>query len=178
MFESIKTILWQTPWWVYVLLYVLIQRGIAASKTQVVPFAKMAIIPAVFTGLSIYTIVTSIGINGLTVTTWVAAILAGVAIGWRLLRGVAIRVDRDKYLIEIPGSWRTLILIIIIFSCKYFFGYMAGAQPMMLKNTFFDVTMILVSGITSGMFIGNFLYYGQHYLKGPFATLTPTKSDS
>ena len=40
MFEAVKTMLSQTPWWVYLLLWLLIQRGIAASKTQVVPLAK------------------------------------------------------------------------------------------------------------------------------------------
>ena len=174
MVAAIKNILLQTPWWVYLLLYVLIQRGIAASKTQVVPFAKMLILPILFSGLSIYTIVTQIGVNPLTLITWIVATVFGIASGLRMLRGTKIRVDRKKHLIEIPGTWRTLVLILIIFSAKYFFGYLMSANPAILHNTLFNVSLILVSGICSGMFVGNFFYYGQHYVNGPFATLVAT----
>lgn len=175
MFEAIKQILIQTPWWVYLLLYVLIQRGIAASKTQVVPFVKMAIIPLIFTGLSIYTIVANLSVNALHMGTWIMAIIVGSLIGWRMLQNTLIRVDRNKQLIEIPGSWRTLILILVIFCFKYFFGYLMGARPSILQNVIFDEAMILVSGVCSGMFVGNFIRYSKHYISGPFTTLQKTE---
>lgn len=80
--EMITQTLMQTPWWVYVLLVYLTIAGVKASKPQVIPLKKLFIIPAVFTFMSIHTLLTSVALNYFNVTSWVIAILIGGGLGW------------------------------------------------------------------------------------------------
>lgn len=149
----------QTPWWVYLIFIVLIKRGITASKPQVVSMQKLIILPLVFIALSIHTVVTAFHVNSTIIGIWLVSILFGTLAGWLLVCKHQFKVDKKNYLIQLPGSWVTLILILLIFASKYYFGYEISADPALLKQTGFEFSLLGVTGICTGLFIGRVLFY-------------------
>ena len=148
-----------TPWWVYLLFVYLMFIGYKASKTGVLPLGKLVILPAVFVAMSIETLINSFKITPLLFGIWLLSILLGAGLGWLQIFKQAIRVDKEKKLFEVPGTWATAIVIFLIFATKYYFGYELSADPGLTKQTYFEVTMLFFSGVFSGLFVGKLLNY-------------------
>lgn len=157
--KTIWNIAIQTPWWVYVLLIYLITIGILSSKTRTVSMVKLLILPVIFMYLSIHTLVVSFQINMFSVSTWIVSIVIGVIFGWLLVYKQQLKVDRKHLLIEVPGSWQTLILALLIFSSKYYFGYELDVDPNLAEQTVFEFSMLSISGTITGLFIGRVICY-------------------
>lgn len=174
MIDTIKQALLATPWWVYLLFFLLVKRGVEAKKTQVSPVSKIYILPILFTGLSIYTLLTHVSHSALHIFEWAASLGIGTAIGYLMIRNKTFRFDKDKKLMEFPGSLRILVLVLLIFFTKYFFGYVIDAYPTLLNNHNFVIAFLGSSGLISGMFVGNMIKYMQSMRNGPFASLEKT----
>ena len=157
--NSIWQTLINTPWWVYLLLAYLIKVGIQASKTRTVELKKLFIIPTVFTLISIHTLLYSFAIDALTILTWFAAILTGMVLGWIQIYQYKLKIDKKNGLIQIPGTWSTLIIIMIIFITKYYFGYELAIDPALAQQSTFEMSALLISGICTGFFIGRLICY-------------------
>ena len=157
--NAIWTAASQTPWWVYVLFIYLVQRGISASKTQVVSIKKLTILPLVFVALSIHTLMTSFHVNAMVIGVWLASIILGSIIGWLLICQHQFKIDRKNWLIQLPGSWMTLILILAIFISKYYFSYQLGSDPELANQTGFEFSMLGITGICTGLFVGRLVCY-------------------
>ncbi len=149
----------QTPWWVYLLFVLLVQRGIKASTSQVVSIKKLTIVPLVFLALSIHTVTTAFHVNATVISVWLVSIILGSIIGWLLIRNHQFKVDRKKLLIQLQGSWITLILILMIFVFKYYFSYQLGSDPALANQTGFEFSMLGATGICTGLFVGRLLCY-------------------
>lgn len=149
----------QTPWWVYVLFIFLVQKGIKASKSQVVSIKKLTILPLIFISLSIHTVMTAFHVNTMVIVMWFASIILGSIIGWLLIRNHQFKVDRKKLLIQLPGGWMTLILILAIFVFKYYFSYQIDSDPALASQTGFEFSMLGINGICTGLFVGRLLCY-------------------
>lgn len=172
--DAILTALTHTPTWVYVLFALLIWIGIKASKPRVMPLKKLLILPAIFIYMSTHTLLTSFAIHLFDVSIWMGAILLGMIIGWfEIFRNHArIRVDKQQNLIQVPGSWMTLALIIIIFASKYYFSYELDVDPALADQTWFEYSMLSVSGICTGILIGRALCYLYKYQNSSHTALS------
>jgi hypothetical protein len=159
MMETIQQTLWNTPWWVYVLLVYLIKIGIRASKKNIVSLKKLLIIPLVFTFMSLHTLIYAFAIDVTTLSVWSISIVVGILLGWIQVFQYDLRVDKSSGLIEIPGTWSTLIIILIIFATKYYFGYELSVDPVIAHNTVFEVSALTISGVCTGLFVGRVLCY-------------------
>lgn len=168
--------IWQTavhtPWWVYLLLLYLISIGIRASKTNIVLLKKLFIIPIIITFMSVHTLIASFAISAFTITTWSGAILIGTILGWLQIYRLTLKVDKQHALIQVPGTWSTMIIIIIIFATKYYFGYELSVDPNLVDQTGFEFSMLTVSGVCSGLFIGRLLCYLYRFQTGSSVDLT------
>lgn len=120
-------VIWQTaihtPWWVYLLLGYLITVGIKASKVRVIPFWKVFVLPTIFLSISIQNLTTIENIEYLSIGSWIVAMLVGSLFGWWQVKRLDIKIDKKCSLIHIPGSWDTLLVILVIFIANYYFGY-------------------------------------------------------
>lgn len=159
MFHQIYEIALQTPWWVYLLFLILVKIGIKASKKNVITMKKLFIIPIVFSIMSIHTLIVSFRIDTTTISTWIGSILCGMLLGWILVRNQEVKVDKEKWLIELPGTWMTLTIILIVFISKYYFGYELTADPKLVNQSWFEFSLLFISGACTGMFIGRTLFY-------------------
>ena len=156
---QILQILSNTPIWVYILFIFLIKIGIKASKPSEVSLLKISILPVIFTYLSFHSLITQTSVSLSNITILIISLLAGILGGILQSKKIGYSYNSEIRKIESPGSWTTLILILIIFVTKFYFGYMIAAHPsILITNHMFDVSYIFICGICSGLFIGRFIY--------------------
>jgi fucose 4-O-acetylase-like acetyltransferase len=156
---SLWDTLLSTPWWVYVLFIYLVLIGIKSSKTRVVSLRKLFFVPAIFLVLSAHTLLTTFNITPITVGAWALALAIGVVLGFLQIARLNVAVDRAHKLVKVPGSWTTLVIILIIFFSKYYFGYALAVHPDYTNNTHFELTMLAISGLFSGALVGRLVCY-------------------
>lgn len=159
--------IWQaaihTPWWVYLLLGYLIAVGIKGSKVRIIPFWKVFLLPIIFLSMSIQNLATYETIEYLSIGSWIFAMLVGSLFGWWQVQRLDIKIDKKSSLIQIPGSWDTLLVILIIFIAKYYFGYEQATNPVLVAQLKFKVSMLVLSGVCTGLFLGRLFCYISHY---------------
>lgn len=160
-------VIWQTvihtPWWVYLLLVYLIIVGLKASKSRIIPFWKLFVLPTIFLSISIQNLTTIENIEYLSISSWIVAMLVGSLLGWWQVKRLDIKIDKKSSLIQIPGSWDTLLVMLIIFVAKYYFGYEKATNPVLVAQLNFKVSMLALSGVCTGLFLGRLLGYMSHY---------------
>jgi predicted small secreted protein len=163
--ENILPILKNTPWWVYVLLVYLIIMGLKATRARTIPMWKLFILPLIFTTMSVHTLMASFTINAFSLVTWIGAISIGVFFGWLQMQRIKLEINREKHEVTLGGSWITLVLVLLIFATKYYFGYQMGMDPTLEYQTHFEFIVLAVSGIITGFFIGRVWYLLVRYFR-------------
>ena len=164
MTNTVLFFLKETPWWVYLLFFYLVSIGLSALQPKAVSIIKLAILPVLFTALSVHTLMVSFAMTITTISVWAGSILLGIFLGLILVSGHNYKVDRKNLLILLPGNWITLILILIIFASKYYFSYELSVDPAVEQSLNFEFIMLSVSGACTGLFIGRFICYLYHLM--------------
>ena len=157
--NEIWQILLHTPWWVFLIFVYLLRVGINATKPRIISLNKILILPAIFLFISINSFITTFQISTLLLSTYSLSLLIGIGGGWLLVRNLNLKFDQQNNLIKVPGSFTTLILTLIIFSTKYYFGYSIATNPSVTEKIHFTLLQLVVSGICTGLFIGRALCY-------------------
>ncbi len=160
-----------TPWWVYVLFYFFVSRGIKARRPAVVSPARLAVVPAIMMVWGGWSLATLFPVTPLTLGSWAIALVAGTAFGAWLAQGIHIRADHERGLLWRPGDPTFLPLVIAIFALKYVFGYLLGVDPGIARNPVFYFTDIVVSGLITGIFVGKFAMVLHKYREVPSQSL-------
>jgi len=114
---------------------------------------------------------TSFKLNPFSITIWLAAILVGILVGFFLIYRVDIQVDKPNLLIHTPGTWSTLIIVLIIFASKYYFAYQLGIDPALANQSNFEFSLLAVSGLCSGFFLGRLVCYFYRLFTKPSVNL-------
>ena len=158
----ITAILKGTPWWVYALFSYAILTGIKAMKPRVIPFKKIFILPSLFLAWGLYSFSTKITAT-LDIAIWLPFLVLGVLTGWKLTSFSKIQSDKENALIKLPGSAQTLVLILLVFSTKYFYGYSYATDPGLKGNFIFVASDLISSGSITGIFLGRVLNIWQKW---------------
>ncbi|MBL8576687.1 MAG: hypothetical protein JNK47_05645 [Mesorhizobium sp.] len=161
--DVVAQFLQNTPWWVYVLFFYLLSRGLAARKPGEVSLGKLAIIPVALTAWSLAELVRLYGLQPSAIAIWLVGLLVGIIFGWLLLRTMAITVDPATGVIHRPADFTLLPLILVTFGVKYAFGAIAATAPDLLQEPMFKLADLGLSGLFSGIFVGKFALYASRY---------------
>ncbi len=165
--EYFFEVLTHTPWWVYVMFAYILYAGITATKLRSVPVSQLFIVPIALTILSIHTLVGRIGDHVLYIIPWVIAAALGMVIGWIEMKRLNITVDRENHLLKIPGSIFTLILLLLFFGCKYYYGFVSATAPERAKQIQFLIFILMITGMGTGvMWVRGFGYFFK-YVNSP-----------
>lgn len=146
-------ILKRTPPWVYLLFVVLLAFGYSQSKPRVVPRARIAILPGVMIGFSLYGVLSSFGTPALALVGWL------LGVGLALLLGQALPFSRDASYsastrsFAVPGSWLPLILMMAIFFIRYIVAVLLVRNPALADLELFAGGICLMYGFLSGIFL-------------------------
>lgn len=159
--EQIFNFVWialnETPTWVYIVFALIVFMGIKASKAHTLPLVKLFVAPVVFSYLTVDTIIHYVKFDLSIVALLLLFASVGATIGYFYVRSLSVQIDKEHKLVSLPGSWSVLVVGMLIFAIKYYYGYALAQDPGLLENTIYEVIYLLVSGICSGIFIGKVL---------------------
>ncbi|PIQ42376.1 MAG: hypothetical protein COV52_05225 [Gammaproteobacteria bacterium CG11_big_fil_rev_8_21_14_0_20_46_22] len=158
--ETIKAFLLGTPWWVYLLFFYLIKQGIAATTTRTVSLKKLVILPIV---LSVWSIIDLIKFSHVTPGLFVmfmAGVVLGVWLGWIIVCRQRIAwANRAEYTLQISGNYSTLVVLLVVFGAKYFFGATMSENPHWLHELVPLYALFFISAVIVGVLFGRLANY-------------------
>ncbi|WP_341749999.1 hypothetical protein [Candidatus Tisiphia endosymbiont of Sialis lutaria] len=88
-------------------------------------------------------------------------LIISIIVNWQFFDKPPMQINNNK--IIIPGSWQPFILIIIIFSTKYFFGYMHAVNPELATK--YKIIELIISSWTLGIMFFKAIYYYSYKTK-------------
>jgi hypothetical protein len=156
---SFQEILLGTPTWVWVLLAVLVSRGMMAMKGGTAPLSKLGVVPAVFAGWGLLHLLADPATGWTTASMWLAGGALGVGIGAAIAKRSGLSVDRGERTVTLPGSMVPLVLILLTFAMKFWIGFELATTAHIGVDSTFVVLNGLVTGAVAGIFAGRFLIY-------------------
>jgi hypothetical protein len=146
-----------TPVWVWGLLAGLIVLGLTQVKNRNASLARVTLLPATMTGLSIWGTVSAFGASPLfsyVMLAWLATALVVLAALGSMAAPRGATYDTASRTYRIPGSWVPMALIVAIFLVKYVVGVDLAMQPVLARDSLYALTVAALYGVSSGIFIG------------------------
>lgn len=150
----LQQIVFNTPFWVWLLLAFLLYRGFLASSGREVPLRKTLIIPLLMLMLSAQGMLSSFGLTALTAPVWLSCFLLAAGIVWWRFQAGNMLAQPQRGVIFVPGSWLPMALMISIFMTKYVVGVLLALHPEQAQQAPFAATVCALYGFFSGIFIG------------------------
>jgi len=154
---SILTILGHTPVWVWPLLAFLVYRGVAAMQPRDVSPGRLLIIPIVFLVWGFAGLLGAQGDLGRSLAAFLAAAVAGLALGRGLAALSPPPGPAAPGLIAMPGSPVTLILILAAFATKYAGNVALALAQDAGARAFWSTGLAASGGLFAGLFWGRTL---------------------
>lgn len=146
-----------TPTYVWAILAFLVYRGVLASREREVTLRKLCIIPLVMLALSLSGVHGSFGFDGVAPYAWIVGALAGRVLGWSLNNPRKLVAHPERGTMQLAGSWLPLTLMLSIFCMKYAVAVSLAIHPAYAHATGFVLTVCLLYGVFSGIFLGGLL---------------------
>lgn len=153
----LQQIVSHTPVYVWAILGFLVFRGVAASRTRVVTYRSLFIMPVVMLVLALTSLMGRFEGGALLAGAWCAAMAAGAALAWRFSDGQVAGVDRAAGTVQLRGSWSPLALMMAVFLGKYVVGAALGMNPALAHHTGFALAACVLFGLCNGVFNGRLL---------------------
>jgi hypothetical protein len=164
---SITNLFVQTPWWVVIVVGVLISRGIRDLRPTSTPLPMLGVMPAVFTVGGLYELVRLFPLDTQTVLLWSGAIAIGAILGLLIERMRPMRVDRQQRLITMGGSGTTLVMMITFLMLNFIINAVAGSGSAIFGTPWFLFISVGMSGVITGAFIGRLLCWWLAWMSQP-----------
>jgi hypothetical protein len=146
MFHKISDILSGTPVWVFFIFAYLVFIGVRATKDRTVHIGKMFLMPSIFFALFLIKLITTWRLDICAI--FFAALIVSLFVFHFSVKHEPLKVG-GKY-VFLNGSCETLIVVMIIFFIKYYFGYMKAVNGEQEK---YLIAEIIISGITTGFLV-------------------------
>jgi hypothetical protein len=156
MLKFITNAILGTPVWVWAIFAYLLFTGIKATKSRTVHPSKLFIKPVVLMLLK-YKIFMSLTAG----LVYGAGYLLAIVIALIIFNKDQIIIDQQNKQIIVPGNYTDLIILLLFFSVKYVFGYLAAVQPVQYNSIL--LWEVLVSSLLTGYFFGRTLNYLYRY---------------
>lgn len=163
------------PTWVYILFFILLYLGIRRCYTRIVTVERIALVPAVFIFLSLRSTVSLFHFSFIGFLLLLMGGIIGALFGHWYVRNCTIRADKQKHLIEIPGSISMLIMVMSIFSIEFFIHYAVDAHWAIAQNDLFKNSAVILSGLIVGISVGRSITYFLKYQQAESVDLIATK---
>ena len=159
--HALLAMIQNTPTYVWFIFGYLLFIGVRATKTRTVHLPKLFIVPGILIARTISSLVMKQDLYGIGL--YALAAIIGIFLGNFTLRSCTIQAHKGTKSIAVPGSYGTLVFIFVIFSIRYFFGFMHATHPeQALAYTNIET---IVYGLLCGTFIGRLSCYVRAYLK-------------
>jgi len=146
------TILQHSPWWIYPLLMLLVWFGVRGMRPRTLPIWRLAIVPLVFTGWGIVSILSRPTTSGGLIADWLVCAAIGASTAWLNTRRMTVAIDFLRGKVTLQGSFGPLVQNLLIFATKYAVGVAMALLP--TRRAEIAVLDIGISGAMAGYFLG------------------------
>ena len=150
---SLFQIVTNTPLWVWPLMAFVLWLGVQGLRPRVIPWWRLAILPAVGLATSLGGIAQSAN-PVWAATGWALALLAFLPLGWAFGQNRAVRLHPEDGRLEIAGGWFVLAFGVSIFAVRYAMGVLFGVLPALRGEAFWICLSGAVGGMVAGIGIG------------------------
>ncbi len=162
--ENVWGIVSGAPWWVYVLLIYLLSIGIKSTKPRTVSIQRIILLPLVFVAWALYDLYDKLALGFVSlIPVWIVFLALGAYLGLKEVHSWRISVDHRKGEVTIPGNYSTLVLILLIFVLKFFWGYFYSTRADIPYWIYCADT--LTSSLVTGFFVGRAGFFLKKYYK-------------
>jgi hypothetical protein len=145
-------ILKNSPWWIYPLLALLIWFGMQGMRPRTLPIWRLAIVPLVFTGWGIVSILSRPATSSGVITGWLVCAAVGAGAAWLGTRRMTVAIDFSRGNVTLAGSIGPLVRNVLIFAVKYAIG--VAMALLSTRRAEIAVLDIGISGAMAGYFLG------------------------
>ena len=151
-----KHLLTHTPAYVWLILALVVARGVAALRERETTLRKLCIIPAIMLPVALADIARKFGVEGLALGAWVLAVAASMWAVWSL-GGRRIAAGSAPGTVRVGGSVAPLLLMLLIFLVKYATTVMLATAPALLHSAAVTSAACALMGGANGWFFGRLL---------------------
>lgn len=151
--KQVASILIGTPMWVYFVLAYGLYAGGRAFFVQTVATNRLVLVPLVFVGVSLSSLVPILTATPLIGVAWGLCVALGSVLGWFFLAPHPIPAD-DRRSVKVPGSPLLLVLFLAIFGVKFVFGYQSALHPEVASLPELRLVVFGISGVSTGIMAG------------------------
>ena len=149
-------LLTHTPVYVWLILGLVVVRGLIALRERETTLKKLCIIPAIMLPVALLDIARKFGLEGLPLGTWVLAVAASMWAVWSL-GGRRIAAGSAPGTVRVGGSVVPLLLMLLIFMVKYATTVMLVTAPALLHSAAVTSVACALMGAANGWFFGRLL---------------------
>lgn len=147
-------IIQHAPFWVWLLLAKLVALGVWQAFPRSISLPRATIIPVAMVCLSLYGVTSVFGSQPLALLAWAAGLAGTAMLAVSLGIGRGVSWSAREKLLQLPGSWWPLAVILGIFVTKFAVGATLAMHPAIAHDTAFATTIGLLYGAFSGIFLG------------------------
>lgn len=150
--RSIFEIINNTPFWVWVVLVILIKRGMSLINDSPASIGRSLIMPFIFVIWGLNTVVNKFASPNTLLSFYLAALILGFLFSYLLYMRRSFYVE-DGQLIQ-EGSALPLVIMLTNFLVKYILNVILAIHPVLYTQMNFNIFYGIVSGFTVGLFFG------------------------
>ena len=141
-----------TPIWVWGLLVALVAYGLSQARARAVSLTRMTVLPLVLLALSFSGVVSTFAHATIAILAWAVGVIAAVTVGRRFMTVPGASWSAETGLLQVPGSWMPMVLMLALFLIKYGVGVTLAMNPAMALDTSFGACCGFAYGGFSGLF--------------------------
>lgn len=152
----LNNLLTHTPAYVWLILALVVARGVVALRERETTLKKLCIIPAIMLPVALLDIARKFGLDGLPLSAWGLAVVAAMWAVWSL-GGRRIAAGSTPDTVRVGGSVMPLLLMLLIFAVKYATTVMLVVSPALLHGAAVTAAACALMGGANGWFFGRLL---------------------
>jgi hypothetical protein len=151
---SLAIIVRHTPFWVWIVLAVLVSIGVKQSFPRRLRLGRVTTLPLVFIALSFAGVVSTFPLDGTALLAWAAGVGVAASLGLQAGAPASARWLAAERAFELPGSWVPLALMLGIFVLRFAVAVMLALHPGLRGDAGFAALAGAGYGGFSGLFLG------------------------
>ncbi|EAV38850.1 DUF6622 family protein [Oenococcus oeni] len=142
----------KTPFWVWVVLVILIKRGTALTVESPVSLKRSCTMPVIFIIWGLDTIVNQFGNPNVLLDFYVVFLIPGFFLSYLLYKNKSFYIKNGLLMQE--GSVIPLIVMLVNFLIKYLLNVILATRPILYNDFQFNIFYGCICGFTIGLFFG------------------------
>lgn len=157
MYNIIREVVLRTPLPVWLLLIILIKRGIAISQERPINLSKMFLVPFIFMIWGFEKMISQFLHVEFCLISYFFFIFPGTLIGYLLYKKYQMFFKQESVIIR-KKCYLPLIIILINFLVKYLLHVTLGISPSFYNDLSFNIIYSAINGLSIGLFFGGILF--------------------